>query len=103
MTGVQTCALPICKAVCLAVLEQAEEIECLKRQLENKSKEIGRSEHRGNTVDYIYDKCQYYGNQLLAAGNTIRSQAEDIERLKAALIKINDSVNKLRADEEKEE
>lgn len=44
----------------------------LKRQIENKSKEVGASEHRGNTVDYIYDKCQNYGNQLMACGNALR-------------------------------
>jgi hypothetical protein len=41
-----------------------EESVALKRDLEKKSKDIGRAEHRGNTVDYIYDKCKNYGNQI---------------------------------------
>jgi hypothetical protein len=40
-----------------------KENERLKKELEMKSGEIGRSEHRGNTVDYIYDKCKTYGDQ----------------------------------------
>lgn len=37
----------------------------LKRDIDRKSKEIGMSEHRGNTVDYIYDKCKTYGDQVM--------------------------------------
>lgn len=32
--------------------------------LELRSKEIGQSVHRGNTVDYIYDKLIVYGNHI---------------------------------------
>ena len=41
-----------------------DENKSLKLNLDQKSKEIGRSEHRGNTVDYIYDKCETYKNQV---------------------------------------
>lgn len=41
-----------------------DENACLQRDLEQKAGEIGRAEHRGNTVDYIYDKCKLYGEQL---------------------------------------
>jgi hypothetical protein len=41
-----------------------DELKCVEFNLEQKSKEIGRAEHRGNTVDYIYDKCENYGRQL---------------------------------------
>lgn len=44
--------------------ELERERDSLLVQLENKSKEIGRSEHRGNTVDYIYDKLENYSRQL---------------------------------------
>jgi len=55
------------------------EIKSLKFQLENKSKEIGRSEHRGNTVDYIYDKLENYSRQL---GETVDSLFELKKELK---------------------
>lgn len=49
----------------LAELERLlDENKSLQFNLEQKSKEIGRSEHRGNTVDYIYDKCSTYGRQF---------------------------------------
>lgn len=44
--------------------EALETNDILEKELERKSKEVGRSEHRGNTVDYIYDKCNLYGNRL---------------------------------------
>lgn len=49
-----------------------EEIKSLKFNLAQKSKEIGKSEHRGNTVDYIYDKCENYGKQF----DYIKAEAE---------------------------
>jgi hypothetical protein len=47
--------------VALPLQERVRELEF---HLEQKSGEIGRAEHRGNTVDYIYDKCRVYGDQL---------------------------------------
>jgi DNA repair ATPase RecN len=44
--------------------ELRDELQALQFNLEQKPKEIGRAEHRGNTVDYIYDKCALYGRQL---------------------------------------
>ena len=38
--------------------------KCLHSALNNKSKEIGRSEHRGNTVDFVYDKCELFKKQM---------------------------------------
>lgn len=50
--------------------------------LENKSKEIGRSEHRGNTVDYIYDKLENYSRQLGEVGpKSIALEAENAKLL----------------------
>lgn len=40
------------------------EIKALKFNLKQKEGEIGRAEHRGNTVDYIYDKLENYSRQL---------------------------------------
>jgi hypothetical protein len=60
----------------LAGIERARnvaEIECgrlvaevarLQHNLAQKQGEIGRAEHRGNTVDYIYDKCAAYGKKF---------------------------------------
>jgi len=46
-------------------IDQLEaENKCLQFNLEQKSKEIGRSEHRDNTVDYIYDKLETYSRHL---------------------------------------
>lgn len=45
---------------------------------ENKSKEVGRSEHRGNTVDYIYDKCATCG-KLFDEQNTKITQLKDAQ------------------------
>lgn len=53
------------------IAELEAELECAERNLVNKSGEIGRAEHRGNTVDYIYDKCKNYGDQLIKAGERI--------------------------------
>ena len=69
------------------VLEMVEEIRSLKFCLENKSKEIGRSEHRGNTVDYIYDKLALYSEQL---GNVVRERDKANEEI-ARLTKVNES------------
>lgn len=44
-----------------------DENKSLEFNLKQKSGEIGRAEHRGNTVDYIYDKCRLYGEQLAQA------------------------------------
>lgn len=40
------------------------ENKCFQFNLDQKSQEIGRSEHRGNTVDYIYDKLEFYSKQF---------------------------------------
>jgi hypothetical protein len=55
-----------------SLLEVSADNQRLQRDLEKKSKEIGMSEHRGNTVDYIYDKCQTYGDQVMKLGNENR-------------------------------
>lgn len=47
------------------VEELENENRSLKFNLDQKSGEIGRAEHRGNTVDYIYDKLAVYSKQLL--------------------------------------
>lgn len=47
-----------------ALGDAQDEIKSLNFNLEQKSMEVGQAEHRGNTVDYIYDKCINYGNQL---------------------------------------
>ena len=44
--------------------ELRAEIKSLQFNLEQKAGEIGRAEHRGNTVNYIYDKYENYERQL---------------------------------------
>lgn len=58
-----------------AVRELQDEVKSLQFNLKQKTREIGHAEHRGNTVDYIYDKCELYGKQLI-------EQRTEIERLK---------------------
>jgi len=41
-----------------------DEIIGLKFNLGQKAGEIGSAEHRGNTVNYIYDKCNLYKKQM---------------------------------------
>ena len=41
-----------------------EQVADLESALLAKSGEIGDAEHRGNTVDYIYDKLENYSHQL---------------------------------------
>lgn len=45
-----------------------DEIKALKFNLKQKEKEIGRAEHHGNTVNYIYDKLENYSRQLVEIG-----------------------------------
>ena len=61
------------------------ENEELKHNLKIKHGEIGRAEHRGNTVNYIYDKCENYGNQVMALGNDKRKLEAKLETAKEAL------------------
>lgn len=70
----------------LSVYQAAEdEIKSLNFCLENKSKEIGRSEHRGNTVDYIYDKLENYSRQLVELGPKYTTLEQTNKELVAAL------------------
>lgn len=66
---------------------QAELAEA-KRDLELKSKEIGRSEHRGNTVDYIYDKCANYGRQFDELNAELDRLKGELERLQSIMPKV---------------
>lgn len=61
--------------------ELLDQIRCLEFNLKQKSDEIGRAEHRGNTVNYIYDKCETYGRQVLELGNALRDMVGALERL----------------------
>ncbi len=77
-----------------ALKEENERLEdenkSLKISIEQKSGEIGRAEHRGNTVDYIYDKLENYSKQLgeVAAENE-RLEKEN-ESLKEEMDELND-------------
>ena len=46
-----------------------------------KSKEIGRSEHRGNTVDYIYDKLENYSRQLGEVSDKLEFAEKALEKI----------------------
>lgn len=68
------------------VLELIEDIRRLKDEnkslefnLKQKSHEIGRAEHRGNTVNYIYDKLENYSNLLQGCGVEISSLKQKLE------------------------
>ncbi len=63
-----------------------EDVEMLQSDLKKKSDDIGRSEHRGNTVDYIYDKCATYGKKF----DELRAQ---VAELKGALEKVSKPTN----------
>lgn len=63
-----------------------DELGVMQFNLEQKSKEIGRSEHRGNTVDYIYDKCELYGKQLIQIAAERDQLRARVKRLRATLL-----------------
>lgn len=44
--------------------EMCAQVESLKQDLKIKEGEIGSAEHRGNTVNYIYDKLECYGKEI---------------------------------------
>jgi len=60
------------------------ENESLSSDLKKKEGEIGRAEHRGNTVDYIYDKLNVYGkfiDDLRVMNEKLRARIETILEL----------------------
>lgn len=77
------------------MIENAElraEVDDLTLALDQKAGEIGRAEHRGNTVDYIYDKLETYSKQLCglqperdAWKQQCLEKDKEIERLKGLL------------------
>lgn len=80
--------------------ELHEEVKTLRFNLEQKSREIGRSEHRGNTVDYIYDKLENYSNQLLNCGNEVRELRAENDKLTAQVKKIRGENGSIQFDAE---
>lgn len=48
----------------IRIEELEDKNSSLQSDLDKKSGEIGMAEHRGNTVNYIYDKCENYGRQF---------------------------------------
>lgn len=69
----------------LLVESLEEEVSELKFSLKQKSDEIGRYEHRGNTVDYIYDKCATYGRIFDEQRVKIESLEDEVKRLEKQL------------------
>lgn len=61
------------------------EIESLQFNLKQKEGEIGRAEHRGNTVDYIYDKLENYSRQLREVGPALTQANQRIKTLEETL------------------
>lgn len=59
-----------------------DENKSLQFNLEQKAGQIGRSEHRGNTVDYIYDKCVTYGKQFDALSDELKRTQMALEKCK---------------------
>lgn len=66
------------------IIELKKEMEDLTFQLSEKSKEIGMCEHRGNTVDFIYDKVKIYSDIITERDNQIQELKKEIEIARVA-------------------
>jgi len=71
----------------IEIRELQDEVESLQFNLEQKAGEIGCAEHRGNTVNYIYDKCELYGKQLIEQHNKITYLQEENQENALLLLK----------------
>jgi hypothetical protein len=69
--------------------EAIEDRDDAQTQFENernqRQKEVGAQEYRGNTVSYIYDKCANYGRQFDNMRARLQSERELADRLGEAL------------------
>lgn len=76
-----------------ALAAQSKELESLREELEDaksqaqrerdeRQKEIGAQEFRGNTISYIYDKCKGYGKKFDEQRNELAELREENDRLK---------------------